>query len=334
MAYLIEESPLVVSPTLAVVLGLKKAHLVQQIQYWTTKSSNIQDGHTWVYNTYDEWLEQLPFYSRAVFSRDILALEGLGVVIATSKYNKMKSDRTKWYRIDYEKLENLVKTTIVSKRDYPSAHNETNDSLKMSHSNHDTNTETNQEITKRANPTDMALETSLKSGKRIKKKLTGNSCESVVLQFSKSKEKDNSNITPRTPTGMGMFWKRVLADTYGIKMGATFSKKELGQCKLLLARIPSDEPCLETTIKNWSSFASYLESEVGVKNTPNTPVLGVLLTYASYIEAWYDNFTTDNFLHSECKDIDNAVPPTTVEYKKTKSMTLEEMEAIDEELNS
>ncbi|WP_156967307.1 hypothetical protein [Ureibacillus sinduriensis] len=49
MRKLIDESPLLILPTLARKVGLNEAIILQQIHYWNQRSRNIREGHTWVY---------------------------------------------------------------------------------------------------------------------------------------------------------------------------------------------------------------------------------------------------------------------------------------------
>ena len=103
MSLLISEPPLQVLPSLAVKIGLNEAIVLQQIHYWLLKSNNVRDGYKWVYNSYSEWNKQFPFFSRNTMIRAFNSLEKQGLLI-TANYNKAGFDKTKWYRIDYEKL--------------------------------------------------------------------------------------------------------------------------------------------------------------------------------------------------------------------------------------
>ena len=107
MSLLISEPPLIVLPSLARLVGLNEAIILQQVHYWLQRSSNIKDGHRWVYNSYPNWYKQMPVWKsettmRTAFKR----LEKQGLLI-TANYNKAGFDKTKWYRIDYDKLSSL-----------------------------------------------------------------------------------------------------------------------------------------------------------------------------------------------------------------------------------
>jgi len=103
MNLLINEPPLQVLPTLAVAIGLNNAIVVQQVHYWLRISKNERDGQKWVYKTIDEWHEEFPFWSKRTLERVIESLEDMKILVS-GNYNKLKMDRTKWYRINYEIL--------------------------------------------------------------------------------------------------------------------------------------------------------------------------------------------------------------------------------------
>lgn len=112
---LLDEQPLVLLPQLAIVIGLNEAIILQQINYWVKLKEKARakdaykDGNYWVYNTYEEWQKQFPFWSTKTIKRTIRNLEELEVLISTDIYNEKKYDKTKWYRIDYERLAFLEK---------------------------------------------------------------------------------------------------------------------------------------------------------------------------------------------------------------------------------
>lgn len=105
---LISEPPLQVIPSLAVALkSSDKAIMLQQIHYWLLRSKNIVDGHRWVFNTVKGWHEQFPWLAEKTVQRYLKDLCDRGLLI-TANYNKANFDRTKWYRIDYDALDNLT----------------------------------------------------------------------------------------------------------------------------------------------------------------------------------------------------------------------------------
>lgn len=101
---LINEHPIMVLPALAAAIGLNEAIILQQMHYWLEKSTNEREGHRWVYNSYPQWQKQFPFWGLNTIKRAIYKLEEEGLLI-TSNFNAHKMDKTKWYRIDYDRLQ-------------------------------------------------------------------------------------------------------------------------------------------------------------------------------------------------------------------------------------
>ncbi|MCA1029682.1 DnaD domain protein [Bacillus timonensis] len=104
---LLQEHPLVVIPSLATTFGLNESIVLQQIHYWLDKSKHEHDGHKWIYNSYEEWQLQFPFWSVSTIRRTITKLEKLGLIV-TGNFNRNKIDQTKWYRLNYEMFEQLI----------------------------------------------------------------------------------------------------------------------------------------------------------------------------------------------------------------------------------
>lgn len=98
------EYPLVIDPMLAMLIGLHEAIILQQLHYWLKhnqkKHNNIRDGRVWVYMSYQEWREQIPFFSCDQIKRAFLSLEKKKVVISR-RFDRKGWNQRKWYSIDY-----------------------------------------------------------------------------------------------------------------------------------------------------------------------------------------------------------------------------------------
>ena len=98
-------------PELAAVIGLNEAIVLNQIHYWIEKNKgdalHYRDGRTWTFNTYKEWQEQFPFWGTATIVRTFEKLEKNGFIIS-GNFNKMKYDRTKWYSVNYDKVNEVL----------------------------------------------------------------------------------------------------------------------------------------------------------------------------------------------------------------------------------
>ena len=119
---LMKEQPLVVDKTLATLIGLNEAIVLQQIEYWTnikevadvknirSRNENYVDGYYWTYNTIEEWNKEFPFWSYDTVKRTLKKLRDKNLVI-TGNYNLKGYDRTLWYRVNHDeviRLENSI----------------------------------------------------------------------------------------------------------------------------------------------------------------------------------------------------------------------------------
>jgi len=92
---------LVLNPDLAKAIGINQAIVLQQMHYWLIKSAITNDGQKWVYNTYNGWQDQFPFFSEHQLKRIITELKSADL-IHVSQLNKSRCDRTNYYTINYE----------------------------------------------------------------------------------------------------------------------------------------------------------------------------------------------------------------------------------------
>ena len=100
---LVDEPPILFLPRLAAVIGENDAIMLQQLHYWLDVAGHDYDGRRWIYNSYNEWAAQLPFWSRETVRRTLGRLRARGLVL-TGDYNRHRYDRTLWYTIDYAAL--------------------------------------------------------------------------------------------------------------------------------------------------------------------------------------------------------------------------------------
>ena len=151
---LIDDQPLQVLPSLAESIGLSEALILQQIHWLLLRSKKEFKGKHWVFNTYEEWQEKhFRFFSVSTIRRTINHLEELNLLISSTEFNQMKVDKTKWYTINYEALDNLAIAT--AKNDSPSVQNEQSNCSNLadpSVQNEQTNNQENTQETPNNNP--------------------------------------------------------------------------------------------------------------------------------------------------------------------------------------
>ncbi|WP_147441040.1 MULTISPECIES: conserved phage C-terminal domain-containing protein [unclassified Lactobacillus] len=134
--WLYSKHPIVIDTDLAVALGSngdREAIVLQQLNYWLhSKWAKEINGRMWIYNTFENWQkDNFPWLSLPTVKRIFTKLEKKGLII-TGNFNKAGFDKTKWYSIDEDRLNELVShasyqndTTRVSKRDDGEYQNDT-----------------------------------------------------------------------------------------------------------------------------------------------------------------------------------------------------------------
>ena len=208
---LFNENPLVILPELAVNIGLNEAIVLQQLHYWLQKSTKIKDGKSWVYNSIREWQEQFPFWSVDTIRRALNRLINSGIVIK-GEYNKTSFDKTTWYTINYdvleEKLEKGSAKSIYAKCTNGCMQNAQMDVCKMHKPIPETNTETTTDIKERKKENyDSLIEAYtqnkdlreillefIKMRKLIKKPLTDKALKLIMSKLDKLAQTDTAKI--------------------------------------------------------------------------------------------------------------------------------------------
>jgi len=101
------DTVLLCQPYLIDALGRTGAQFLNQIHYWLEqKNTGVQhNNHHWVYNTAEEWANQLRVSVRSIRRYINLFLEKN--LIRVEKLSKHKSNRTNYITINYEALHNL-----------------------------------------------------------------------------------------------------------------------------------------------------------------------------------------------------------------------------------
>ncbi|WP_457801112.1 conserved phage C-terminal domain-containing protein [Limosilactobacillus reuteri] len=107
--WLFDEHPILIDKKLAAVIGFNEAVVLQQLNYWLhSNSAKKIDGRLWIYNSYENWRkDNFPFWSTRTIRRIFDSCEKKGIVL-TGNFNKAGFDKTKWYSIDENKLNNLM----------------------------------------------------------------------------------------------------------------------------------------------------------------------------------------------------------------------------------
>ena len=141
---LFDEQPIVFDRTLAREIGDRHATVLQQVHYWievNRKKKNkevYKDGYYWTYRSIKKWHEEeFDYLSFSTVRRTFDDLIEDGYLI-TGEYNKFGADRTKWYRVNKDKIsklyEKITNEKHLSNMTNANAQNEQIEMSKMSSS--------------------------------------------------------------------------------------------------------------------------------------------------------------------------------------------------------
>ena len=131
---LLNENPLIVLPSLAVMFGINEAMMLQQIHFCADTKHEVVAGYKWVYNSVREWRVTFPFMSESTIKRALETLRKSGVVIA-EPLMKRKMDNRLYYRINYDLLESMESIAMQKKQEIVDGlrfgHDEIGDSVNL-----------------------------------------------------------------------------------------------------------------------------------------------------------------------------------------------------------
>ena len=129
--YLLNKRPILFNPEVAEVIGLNQAIVLQQINYWINKPFAKEiDGKRWIYNSIDQWQkDNFPFWSERTIRRILKKLEDEELIIS-GRFNKATYDQTKWYTINEERLEAVMRRDVQNEPDNKDASCVQNDRIR------------------------------------------------------------------------------------------------------------------------------------------------------------------------------------------------------------
>jgi len=108
---LFNRKPITIDIDFATAVGLNEAIVLQQIHYWIVKNKeegrNLKEGRFWTYNSIEEWHKKIPFLKKDAVRKSLEKLRKLEILLV-GNYNKSRVDRTLWYTINYEKLDEFM----------------------------------------------------------------------------------------------------------------------------------------------------------------------------------------------------------------------------------
>ena len=141
MKLLVDGRQLFLSQDLAVRIGIEEALFIQQLYYRLETQGVEKEGYIWYRQTYQGWAKQCPQWNIRKIKRLVMKLERYQIIISSNKFNSFKTDRSKWYRINYEKINQIVQSEVYKQEElFP-------EEEKLSEKNTKSNTDHSNEIT-------------------------------------------------------------------------------------------------------------------------------------------------------------------------------------------
>ena len=110
---LIDETPIVFQPTLAKLIGLPEAIVLQTLKFWCgqKRSGKVVDDERWIFNTLEQWREfSFPFWSTRTIGEVFRTLESMGL-IKSQQFDLQAGKAMKYYTISQSAL-----TLLTSER--------------------------------------------------------------------------------------------------------------------------------------------------------------------------------------------------------------------------
>ncbi len=110
---MIDETPIVFQPTLAKLIGLPEAIVLQTLKYWCgqKRCGKVVDDERWIFNTLEQWREfSFPFWSTRTIGEVFRTLESMGLV-KSKQFDLQAGKAMKYYTISQSAL-----TILTSER--------------------------------------------------------------------------------------------------------------------------------------------------------------------------------------------------------------------------
>jgi hypothetical protein len=93
------------NPALGKLIGRDEADLLYQIDYWIFTQKRLKDGRYWARISLDEMREKgFESMTRSKLWRLLQKLQALGLIDVTQHYNSSRWDKTNWYAINGDAL--------------------------------------------------------------------------------------------------------------------------------------------------------------------------------------------------------------------------------------
>ena len=250
-------------PLISYALSVNEALFLDRLHYWINKKGVLKDGRMWVYNSLSDWHIQLYFLSQPTINNVVYKLRDKKI-IHIGKYGKSRSDRTNWYSIDYEVLEEVVikgvdefinNISSVYKNYNSSLYKRQSEFIKIIKSykeqyNKKYNNKTLKEAAPEKPPDAVPFKEDIKTDVQEDTDLIDQKAIAKRLREAARKKK-------LTPISLELHWKSTLSEQ-GISHFLPFTGREKGNAKSFIKQFEDSEvdlrDFLDYCIINWESL--------------------------------------------------------------------------------
>ena len=273
------ESPLIVLPSLATLIGLNEAIVLQQLHYRSRVSKVVIDGVEYCGMCQGKLAESFPFWSLSTALRAFSNLEAIGVLVKAKKGSKA------FCRVDYEALEAMMigDEPPIEDEDEP-----------------DEEAETHVNLTKDTCQIDMSLLYKEEEGFKkwqpasgcgskptadsvVKKLNPGLSIEATLSKYRQEPEPNTTRIAQAWLELVGVC-KRLHDDK--AKMPPALTIKQKGQLGQLRKRLGPERTMglVLASVPRWPKVVSYVKLHAGLEHVPKSPDIGFLVKHCGLAE--------------------------------------------------
>lgn len=177
--------------------GILEAVLLDHFMFWEAKNeaneSNYHDGLYWTYNSTKAMAKLFPYASTGQIRRALKKLEAEGLIV-TGNYNKSTYDRTMWYALT-KNGKCICQNCKMEVSDLQNGIVESDKPIPYTITDTETDTENiYSQIIKAYNNICVSLPKCIKltdkRKKMLKKRLTENSYEDIIMAFRKAEDSD------------------------------------------------------------------------------------------------------------------------------------------------
>jgi len=291
------------------LLGRVPTQFLFQLAYWSKKCGRKEDGKLWVYNTQEEWADQLGVTRKTLWTATD-KLKRLGL-ISTAHRAKDRYNRILSYALEVNPNPSTLGKDIVTK-----LLNETEYKLlnqiesKLLNEDIQKNTVRKSTQKKLSHPAPTTAGEKERAPGRLedgemksignivedcsapdltKDKVVGGGMKGSVSEIAKGLKKKiegGPDLKDKGPYALAIYWKESVAAKTG-EFQKPPTGKEIGQCKYLQKHCPgSPKEMVDKVISNWHGFTKKVRLDKGLTVSPDLPSLDYVISHLQVAIAW------------------------------------------------